>query len=77
MKKQKVVFRFLRYEGESKTAKREVSFELQFASRLLLDELCFNVNKNRLEEAINDAIDTGNEELFIKLSEEYRHFIWE
>ncbi|WBX80073.1 IDEAL domain-containing protein [Virgibacillus salarius] len=77
MKKQKTVYQFYRYSGEKIQAKREIPFELRFSSRLLLDELCFNYNKTLLEDNINNSIDEGNRDQFLKLSEDYRHFIWE
>lgn len=77
MKKEKLVYRYYRYEGEVLQAKREISFELKLTSRLLLDELCFSWNKEKLETAINSSIDTGNKEEFLKLSELYKHFVWE
>lgn len=77
MKKQKVVYRYLPYQGEALHAKKEIPFELKFSSRLLLDEICFRWNKERLEKAIDKSIDTGNREAFIGLSEEYKHFVWE
>ncbi|GGB51391.1 IDEAL domain-containing protein [Virgibacillus dakarensis] len=77
MKKQKVVYRYYRYDGNLLHAKREIPYELKLSSRLLLDELCFNWNKAQLEAAINKSIDEGNKTEFIKLSEEYKHFIWE
>lgn len=77
MKKQKMNYRYVRYEGKILHAKREVSYEVRLSSRLLLDELCFNWNKEKLEAAINSSIETGNKEEFLKLSKEYRHYIWE
>ncbi|SDQ85602.1 IDEAL domain-containing protein [Virgibacillus subterraneus] len=77
MKKQKLVYRYVRYDGKALDAKREVSYELKLSSRMLLDELCFNWNKERLETAINSSIDTGNKKKFFQLSKEYRHYIWE
>ncbi|WP_174616189.1 IDEAL domain-containing protein [Virgibacillus ihumii] len=77
MKKQKVVYRFFPYQGVELHAKKEIPFELKLSSRLLLDEICFNWNKERLEKEINSSIDAGNKEAFIGLSEKYRHYIWE
>ena len=77
MKKEKLVYRYYRYDGNVLQAKREVSFELRLSSRLILDELCFNWNKEKLETALNNAIDTGNKEEFLKLSELYKKFVWE
>lgn len=77
MKKEKVIYRYMRYEGKQLQAKREISYDLKLISRLLLDEICFNWNKAQLEAAINSAIDDGNKEEFITLSEAYKQFIWE
>ncbi|ASN06610.1 IDEAL domain-containing protein [Virgibacillus necropolis] len=77
MKKQKIFYRYYRYDGKPLEAKREISFEFKLASTLLLDELCFVFNKEKLEEAINNSIDRGDKERFLQLSEAYRHFIWE
>lgn len=77
MKKQKTVFRYYRYEGNVLHARREIPYELRLSSRMILDELCFNWNKARLEAAINSSIDERNEEKFLQLSKEYKHYIWE
>ncbi|WP_010650157.1 IDEAL domain-containing protein [Oceanobacillus massiliensis] len=77
MKKEKIVYRFFRYEGQRLDAKREIPYEIRIASRLVLDELCFNWNKKQLEEDINGSIDKGNKDQFMKLSKAYRHFVWE
>nr|WP_306798611.1 IDEAL domain-containing protein [Oceanobacillus saliphilus] len=42
-----------------------------------MDELCFTWNKIRLEEDLNSSLEKGNKEAFMKLSEAYRHFVWE
>lgn len=72
MKKQKTVYRYNRATGPVLSAKREISYEIKLSSRLILDELCFNWNKNHLQEAINRAIDESNEETFQKLSKLYQ-----
>lgn len=77
MKKQKVVYHYYRYNGDVLHAKREIPYELKLTTRLLLDELCFHWNKQRLEEAVNRSIDEGDKQTFLALSEKYRHFIWE
>ncbi|WP_404451641.1 IDEAL domain-containing protein [Virgibacillus necropolis] len=77
MKKQKIFYRYYRYDGKPLEAKREISFEFTLASRLLLDELCFQWNKEKLEDAINSSLDKGEKEKFLRLSEAYKHFIWE
>ncbi len=40
--------------------------------QMILDEALFNRKKALLEERINDALDTKNKQVFMKLSEEYR-----
>ncbi|ASK60895.1 hypothetical protein CFK37_01050 [Virgibacillus phasianinus] len=77
MKKQKIYYRYYRYDGKPLVAKREILYEFKLTSRLLLDELCFQWNKEKLEDAINSSIDKGDKENFLKLSQAYKHFIWE
>lgn len=77
MKKEKFVYRYCRYDGKQLQAKREISYDVKLISRLVLDEICFNWNKSQLEAAINNAIDSGDKEAFIQLSESYKHFVWE
>ena len=77
MKKQKMDYRLLRYEGKPLKAKREISYEIKLTSRLILDELCFEWNKEQLASAINRSIDTRNRELFQQLSEKYKLYIKE
>lgn len=77
MKKEKIIYRYNRYDGKMLQAKREIPYELRLASQLILDELCFNWNKAYLEDAINLSLETGDKETFLQLSKAYRHFIWE
>ncbi|MBP1968958.1 hypothetical protein J2Z83_001061 [Virgibacillus natechei] len=77
MKQEKLMYRFYRYEGKTLQAKRKIPFEIELTARLLLDELCFNWNKNKLESEINDSIETRNEDEFIKLSELFKQYVWE
>lgn len=77
MKKEKIIYRFSRYNGEVVQAKREIPFDLQLSSRLILDEICFTWNKAQLENKINHSIDTGNKASFLQLSQAYKHFVWE
>ena len=76
MKKHKLVYRLCRYEGEVIRAKRETPFEMQLFSRMILDNLCFTWNKKQLEMQIDEAIDLGQKERFIELSELYKEFVW-
>lgn len=77
MKKHKVDYQYLRYEGQALKAKREISYEIKLSSRLILDELCFKWNRDQLLSEINRSIDTGNKEQFLKLSEKYKTYIYE
>lgn len=77
MKREKLVYRYFRYEGEILKARKETPFEFKLTARMMLDELCFNWNKEKLEVAINSAIETGNKEEFIQLSELFKQYVWE
>ncbi|WP_047982525.1 hypothetical protein [Ornithinibacillus contaminans] len=77
MKKEKVIYRFCPYEGKVLNARREISFEIRLSSRLLLDELCFNWNKQVLEKKLNNSIEKGNIEEFRSVREQYLQYIWE
>ncbi|TXL63973.1 IDEAL domain-containing protein [Cerasibacillus terrae] len=77
MNKEKVVYRFKRHQGKVIQAKREVSYEIMLTSRLILDELCFQWNKEQLVDAINESIEKKDHEAFKKYSEAYRQFVWE
>ncbi|WP_226037998.1 IDEAL domain-containing protein [Aquibacillus saliphilus] len=80
MKKHKVIYNLQIFGSgnESKiVAKREISYEIKLASKLLLDELCFNWNKAKLEEQINDSIDSNDKKTFLDLSKQYQHYTWE
>ncbi len=75
MEKQKIDYQYLRYEGKVIKAHREISFEFKLVSQLILDELCFNWNKQNLEKAINQALDMRNEIEFMQLTEAYQQYI--
>ncbi|MFP7494859.1 IDEAL domain-containing protein [Terribacillus saccharophilus] len=77
MKKHKVVYRLQRTKRKRAyvTAKREITFEVKLATRLMLDEFYFTWNKNRLEVLINECIDNRDEERFKELSAAYRPYI--
>jgi len=77
MEKQKQVYRYCRYNGNPLLAKREIAYEIKLSSRLLLDELCYKWNKSQLETAINQAIDTGDQEKFLEISEDYKFYTFE
>ncbi|MRH44103.1 IDEAL domain-containing protein [Aquibacillus halophilus] len=80
MKKHKVIYKLQTFGSgnESKiVAKREISYEIKLASKLFLDELCFNWNKERLEEQLNDSIDSNNREAFLLLSKQYQPYTWQ
>ena len=79
MKKHKVVYRLQRTKRKRAyvTAKREISFEVKLATRLMLDEFYFTWNKKRLETQINASIDNKDEERFRELSAAYRPYVLE
>lgn len=53
----------------------ETPYHMQLTARLILDNLCYEWNKQHLLEQINSALDTSNEELFTKYTLEYKEFI--
>lgn len=78
MRKQKMVYVLRRdpnYKGKKVTAKRELSFGIKLASRLLLDQLSYQFNKELLDKQINEAIDRDDREEFERLSVEYQLYI--
>ena len=80
MRKQKVVYVLRRdpeHKGKKVTAKRELSFGIQLASRLLLDQLTFQFNKDQLDKQINLAIDQEDRREFERLSVKYQPYTWE
>ncbi|HEY4600062.1 MAG TPA: IDEAL domain-containing protein [Cerasibacillus sp.] len=77
MNKEKTIYRFKRYQGNRVQAKREISFEMMLSARLLLDEICFQRNKEQLMTAIDTAIESGDQEMFQTLSEFYKQYVWE
>ncbi|MFG6116292.1 IDEAL domain-containing protein [Thalassobacillus cyri] len=80
MKKQKINYVLRRspvFGNKTITAKRELSFGLQLASRLILDELSYEFNKHKLDEQINEAIANEDRDSFDRLSKQYQPYTWE
>ncbi|SDM01399.1 MULTISPECIES: IDEAL domain-containing protein [Sediminibacillus] len=80
MKKHKINYRLQAFGTNRKSkivARREISYEIKLATKLLLDELCFNWNKSRLEAQINNSIDASDREAFLSLSEQYQSYVKE
>ncbi|QTM98592.1 IDEAL domain-containing protein [Sediminibacillus dalangtanensis] len=80
MKKHKINYRLQAFGTNRKrkiVARREISYEIRLATQLLLDELCFNWNKSRLEAQINNSIDASDREAFLSLSEQYQSYVKE
>lgn len=77
MKKQKKVYSFFRYEGYPFYARKEIPYEFGLQAQLILDEICFNWNKQQLLNKIHQSFETSNRDAFLSLSEEYKQFIWE
>lgn len=77
MKKEKASRRFFRYTGKPIRARRETPFAMRLQARLTLDVICFRYNREKLEEAINQALISNDVVRFRELSERYKQFIWE
>ena len=80
MKKHKVNYTLKAFDGSKNAsiqAKREISFEIKLASRLILDALVSEWNKSNLENRINDSIDNQDKETFLQLSKQYQTYSWE
>lgn len=77
MKKEKLIYKYKRYEGNVSSARKEIPFEFRLTSRMILDEICFQYNKQIIETSINQAIADDNKEKFMKSSEAFKQFIWE
>ncbi|MEI3614321.1 IDEAL domain-containing protein [Pseudogracilibacillus sp. SO30301A] len=77
MKKEKVNYKFFRYDGKVLLAKKEIPYEMKLTARLILDQLCYTWNKKQLQKQLNEALDNEEKEEFNKLSESYKSFIWE
>ncbi|AVQ98564.1 hypothetical protein ACTWPF_13515 [Oceanobacillus sp. M65] len=77
MKKEKLIYKYKRYEGKVSSARKEIPFEFRLTSRMILDEICFQYNKQIIETSINQAIADDNKEKFMESSEAFKQFIWE
>jgi len=77
MKNKQIVYRYYRYNGKPLQAKREIPYEIKITTRLLLDEICFKWNKEKLASAIDAALEHNDESTFKILSEKYSQYIWE
>ena len=80
MKKHKVNYTLKAFNGRKNVsikAKREISFEIKLAARLILDALVSDWNKSNLENQINDSIDKQDKETFLQLSKKYQTYSWE
>ncbi|ENH95711.1 hypothetical protein J416_14682 [Gracilibacillus halophilus YIM-C55.5] len=78
MKKQKTTYQLKSFYMNQKghfMAKREISYEIKLVSQLLLDDLCYRWNKARLDEQINQAIDTNDTDTFMELSHMYQSYV--
>ncbi|WP_082234739.1 IDEAL domain-containing protein [Halobacillus massiliensis] len=80
MRKQKLIYVLRRdpgFRNREITAKRELSYGIKLASRLFMDEISFQFNKERLDKEINIAIANNDRKEFQRLSEKYQPFTWE
>lgn len=56
---------------------KEAPFEVAITARLILDDICYRWNKKQLQHEINEALDKGDYEAFMELSEKYRAYAWD
>lgn len=75
MEKHIHTYQLQRYQGPVTIATREITFEIKLFTRLMLDELCFQGNKIRLEKAIDRSIDLRDRDAFMKLSKAYNEYV--
>lgn len=74
MKKEKTIYRLRNFVYNFNPvihAKKEITFEMKLATKLLLDELRYEWIKARLQQLIDEALDRGDRDAFIQLSELY------
>ena len=57
--------------------KNDIPFEMKLSARLIMDEICYNWNRQHIQKKIDDAIDEENFEALKKYSKIYRHYIVE
>ncbi|GAA0300654.1 uncharacterized protein YpiB (UPF0302 family) [Gracilibacillus halotolerans] len=78
MKKEKTIYRLRNFVYNFHPvihARKEITFEMKLASKLVLDELKYEWNKARLQQLIDDALDKKDKEAFIQLSKIYVTYI--
>jgi hypothetical protein len=77
LKKQKVNYHFRRYAVTELYARKEIPYEFGLNAQLMLDEICFNWNKQKILDKIHNSIEMNNKEDFLKYSHEYKDYVWE
>ncbi|TQS76585.1 hypothetical protein DX933_00325 [Ornithinibacillus gellani] len=77
MKTERVNYQFKRYKGKVLGARREISYEIQLSSRLLLDELCYKWNKKHIQAQLDQAIDNDDRHAFLTWSKVFSAYIRE
>lgn len=75
MKKHITSYQMIRYIGVPLEARREIPYEMKLTARLILDDLCFRWNKERLSSLIDQAIDERDLDSFKQLSEAYKEYL--
>lgn len=78
MKKEKTVYRLRNFVYNFNPvihARKEITFEMKLASKLILDELKYEWNKARLQQLIDDALDKEDKEAFLHLSKLYVSYL--
>jgi len=77
LKQQKVIYNFRRYAGTELYARKEIPYEFGLNAQLMLDEICFNWNKQKILDKIHYSIETDNKDEFLKYSQVYMDYVWE
>jgi len=74
-KKFKLMKHYNKAASVSYTLTPEQEYVMELYAQLFLDEICYTFNKKRLENLINDSIDTFDKEKFEQLSSKYKSLL--
>lgn len=61
--------------NEKRLLNHEIPFEMTLVARLMMDEICYNWNRQHIQKKIDRAIDEGDFKALEKYSDIYRHYI--
>ena len=74
-KKFKLMKHYNKITSVSYTLSQDQKYLMELYAQLILDESCYIFNKKRIEQLINDSIDTHNQEKFEQLTGEYNSLL--